>query len=123
MLKIYNIALNDSNKTIQDQVGLRAEKHLLMTYSLLTFLKYGMSLIELTMLSKLPNILLNPSVTNIIKKTMEKKVDPGSWLITSVIVMNAKPVPPLPCDINRISFSLNPILSNRKSAKRDLKRI
>ena len=70
--------------------------YILITISFLVFLKYGISLIELTMLSRLPNMLLRPRVTSIMKKTMEKKVDPGRLLITSVIVMKASPVPPEP---------------------------
>lgn len=70
-----------------------------ITISLRVFLKYGISLIELTMLSRFPNILLRPRVTNIMKKTIEKNVDPGRLLITSVIVIKARPVPPDPWKI------------------------
>ena len=41
-------------------------------------------------------MLLKPSVTNIMKNTIEKNVDPGSLFMTSVIVIKAKPVPPEP---------------------------
>lgn len=68
-------------------------------------MKYGISLIELTILSKLPNMLLRPSVTNIMKKTIEKKVEPGSWLMTSVIVIKARPVPPEPYNKTRLLVS------------------
>lgn len=57
-------------------------------------------------------MLLKPSVTNIMKNTIEKNVDPGSLFMTSVIVIKAKPVPPEPWRIKKINQKTMP---NRNS--------
>lgn len=62
----------------------------------ISFLRFGksfMSTMLVTTPSKVPNWESIPNVNSIKKNSTDQNCAPGNWLIASVKMMNAKPVP------------------------------